>query len=50
MMRLHQDEPRMTKAEAHRQSMLALMTDRENPEYAHPFYWAPFAIVGEGGR
>lgn len=50
MMRLHQDEPNMTKAEAHRQSMLALMTDRHNPEYAHPFYWAPFAIVGEGGR
>jgi CHAT domain-containing protein/Tfp pilus assembly protein PilF len=50
MMRLHQDEPKMTKAEAHRQSMLTLMTDRQNPEYAHPFYWAPFAIVGEGGR
>jgi len=50
MMRLHQDEPNMTKAEAHRQSMLMLMNDRHNPEYAHPFYWAPFAIVGEGGR
>jgi CHAT domain-containing protein/Tfp pilus assembly protein PilF len=50
MMRLHQDEPKMTKAEAHRQSMLTLMTDRQNPEYAHPFYWAPFAIVGDGGR
>jgi len=50
MMRLHQDDQKMTKAEAHRQSMLMLMNDRHNPEYAHPFYWAPFAIVGEGGR
>ena len=50
MMRLHQDDEKLNKAEAHRQSMLMLMNDRHNPEYAHPFYWAPFAIVGEGGR
>ncbi|MFW9264569.1 CHAT domain-containing protein [Nostoc sp. CALU 546] len=33
----------LTKAEALRQAQLALMT---NPKYAHPYYWAPFLIVG----
>jgi CHAT domain-containing protein len=30
--------------------MLALMNDPEHPEYADPFYWAPFVVVGEGAR
>ena len=35
------------RAEAMRQSMLALI-DSGEPE-AHPAYWAPFVVVGEGG-
>jgi len=34
-----------SKAEALRQARLALLHD---PHYAHPFYWAPFVVVGEG--
>ncbi len=37
------------RAEALRRSMLALMMDHEEERFAHPFYWAPFVIVGEGG-
>jgi CHAT domain-containing protein len=37
------------KAEAHRKSMLALMNTPDHPEYAHPLFWAPFAVVCEGG-
>ncbi len=37
------------RAEALRRSMLALMMDHENTHFAHPYYWAPFVIVGEGG-
>ncbi|HEY9838794.1 MAG TPA: CHAT domain-containing protein, partial [Vampirovibrionales bacterium] len=33
----------MSKAQALRQSQLALLQD---PKYAHPFYWAPFVLVG----
>jgi len=22
----------------------------QNPQFAHPTYWAPYALVGEGGR
>ena len=22
----------------------------KNPEYAHPYYWAPFALIGQAGR
>lgn len=40
----HADAP---KAESLRQAMLKLMAD---PRYAHPAYWAPYALVGDGGR
>jgi CHAT domain-containing protein len=33
----------LTKAEALRQAQLALI---KNPKYAHPYYWAPFLLVG----
>ncbi len=37
----------MGRAEAMRQSMLALI-DEGTPEEAHPAFWAPFVVVGEG--
>ena len=39
--------PQAPRAESLRQAMLRLMAQ---PRYAHPAYWAPFALVGEGGR
>ena len=36
------------RAEAMRQSMLALI-DKGEPREAHPAFWAPFVLVGEGG-
>lgn len=41
--------PKMGRAEALRQAMLSLMTDPQHPRYAHPLFWAPFIVVGEGG-
>ncbi len=38
----------MGRAEAMRQSMLALMGNGM-PQEAHPAFWAPFVVVGEGG-
>jgi CHAT domain-containing protein/tetratricopeptide (TPR) repeat protein len=37
------------RAEAMRRAMLDLI-DSGAPEAAHPSYWAPFVVVGEGGR
>jgi CHAT domain-containing protein len=37
------------RAEAVRRAMLALIDKGETGE-AHPAYWAPFIVVGEGGR
>jgi CHAT domain-containing protein len=37
------------RAEALRRAMLALI-DGSNPDEAHPAYWAPFVVVGEGAR
>ena len=39
--------PSARKAESLRQAMLQLM---QNPRYQHPAYWAPYALVGDGGR
>jgi CHAT domain-containing protein len=41
--------PEIGRAEALRRSMLALMDDKEAPHFAHPMFWAPFVVVGEGG-
>jgi CHAT domain-containing protein len=37
------------RAEALRRSMLAMMQSRDKPHFAHPMFWAPFVVVGEGG-
>jgi CHAT domain-containing protein/tetratricopeptide (TPR) repeat protein len=42
-------DPRIGRAEALRQAMLSYMNDPSDPLSAYPAYWAPFAIVGEGG-
>jgi len=43
-------DPAIGRAEAVRRAMLTLMKDQSNPDYAYPFFWAPFVIVGEGGE
>jgi CHAT domain-containing protein len=40
---------RVGRAEALRRAMLALI-DKGGPDEAHPAYWAPFIVVGEGAR
>ena len=35
-------------AESLRRSMLAMIDDPERSYLAHPLFWAPFVIVGEG--
>jgi CHAT domain-containing protein len=41
--------PKLGRAEAIRSAMLALI-DKGKPEEAHPAYWAPFVVIGEGAR
>ena len=41
-------DPKVGRSEALRRSMLALI-DKGEPHEAHPAYWAPFVVVGEGG-
>ncbi len=51
-------DPKLTRAEALRQAMLALMdgpgylgADGKTAfAYAHPLFWAPYTIIGDGGR
>ncbi len=43
------DDPDIGRAEALRRARLKLMTDDEKPYFAHPMFWAPFVVVGEGG-
>jgi len=41
-------DPSLSKAEALRLSIVSLMGDASNPKYAHPYYWAPFVLIGDG--
>ncbi|MBI9083934.1 MAG: CHAT domain-containing protein [Desulfobacterales bacterium] len=59
LFRFLQTDESLTKTQAHRKSMLKLMDDpglkndasgKIVASYAHPFFWAPFVMVGEGGR
>jgi CHAT domain-containing protein len=43
----YQNNPTAQKAESLRQAMLAVLAD---PKTAHPAYWAPYALVGDGAR
>jgi len=45
-LRAHPDGP-FAKAEALRQAKLRMLRDRA---HRHPFYWAPFVLVGDPGR
>ncbi|MBL8671301.1 MAG: CHAT domain-containing protein [Alphaproteobacteria bacterium] len=49
MLKLSGADPALPRAEAHRQAMLALIDGKADPAYAHPLFWAPFVVVGEGG-
>ena len=42
------DTAAIGRAEALRRSMLSLMNTSDKPYYAHPLFWAPFVVVGEG--
>jgi CHAT domain-containing protein len=43
----YKENPQIRRAEALRLAMLETM---KRPEFTHPTYWAPYALVGEGGR
>jgi CHAT domain-containing protein len=45
--------PTLARAQALRQSMLALMDQHATDggfAYAHPLFWAPYALFGDGGK
>ena len=43
----YSQNPQARKAESLRQAMLSVM---QEPRFAHPAFWAPYALVGDGGR
>jgi hypothetical protein len=50
LVREYEKTPSQGKAAAHRNATLAMMTNPGHLEFAHPLSWAPFIVVGEGGR
>ena len=44
------ESPAIGRAEGLRRAMMKLMADDAKPHFAHPMFWAPFVVVGEGGR
>jgi CHAT domain-containing protein len=43
-MKTYADAPQNGKPEALRTAMLSMM---DQPQYSHPFFWAPFSVVGD---
>ena len=41
-------DPKLGRAEALRQAMLAYLNDASSPRNAYPAFWGPFALIGEG--
>jgi CHAT domain-containing protein len=41
-------EPTVGRAEALRRAMLAYLNDASDPRNAHPAFWGPFSVIGEG--
>jgi CHAT domain-containing protein len=39
--------PNARRADSLRDAMLKVMAQ---PQFSHPAFWAPYALVGEGGR
>jgi CHAT domain-containing protein len=55
LFKLQANDPALSRADALRQTMLAVIDDHGAMEsdkpvfsYAHPMFWAPFALVGDG--
>ncbi|NET68162.1 MAG: CHAT domain-containing protein, partial [Moorea sp. SIO1G6] len=38
----------VTKAEALRQAQIAFISSKVGSGFEHPFYWAPFILIGNG--
>jgi CHAT domain-containing protein len=52
-LKLMRDNPHLGVAGALRQEQLAMLADAGKglpADIAHPFFWAPFAVIGEGGE
>ena len=47
---LARDDPTLSRAEALQRAMREVRSDPQHPEWAHPFFWAPFSFVGDGAR
>ena len=58
LFRRHAEDPTLSRAEALRRAMVGLIDGdgRVDPKtgeavfsYAHPLFWAPFSLIGDGG-
>jgi CHAT domain-containing protein len=43
------NDPSIGRAEALRRAEMAMLDPKNPPEFAHPMFWAPFVLAGEGG-
>jgi CHAT domain-containing protein len=47
LLKEYSDRPELGKAVAQRKAILALINTPKHAEYVHPYFWAPFVVVGQ---
>jgi CHAT domain-containing protein len=40
--------PGLTRGGTLQRAMRSIRENLDHPEWAHPFYWAPFVLIGDG--
>jgi CHAT domain-containing protein len=44
------ESPNLTRGEALQRAMRDIRMSPDHPLWAHPFYWAPFVLIGDGAQ
>ena len=48
LFKIADENPQLTHGQAMQRAKLKMLSEAKTDEEAHPFYWAPFIVVGEG--
>ncbi|MAI44383.1 MAG: CHAT domain-containing protein [Hyphomicrobiaceae bacterium TMED74] len=48
LFKIADENPQLTHGQAMQRAMVQMIENAQDEEEAHPYFWAPFIVVGEG--